>query len=381
VRAPGEAFALYVHVPFCDVRCPYCHFTCFVNRDPDLPLRWAEAVARAFARRGPRFAGPVASVYFGGGTPTALDPPARRRICRWLGEEVAPHLVEGAELTVEANPESLWPESLEPWVEAGVNRLSLGLQSMDEAVLRFLGRLNSPASNRRALDLAASRVDNVSCDLILAAPEGGWEATRRSLEAVEDARVDHVSAYLLEIHPGTRFGRDVAAGRWAPRPDDDQARLYLRAVEHLAAAGFEHYEVSNFARAGRLSRHNAAYWSGAPYLGLGPSAHSFARRRRWWQEKDTRVWCAKVEAEGDGTVGAEELDAEALRDEALLLGLRTREGVAASLLAGQRALWEALAGEGLAEPWGERLRLTPRGWLVLDPLAARLAAHPPAAKS
>jgi oxygen-independent coproporphyrinogen-3 oxidase len=366
--------ALYVHIPFCDRRCPYCHFYCFVNKDDALPLRYTEALARELALHSERLDEGISSIYFGGGTPSVLDGQARDSLCRWLQEELGPYLLPDAELTLEVNPESARPEALDVWVDAGVNRISLGIQSMDQSVLSFLGRLNTPESNCRALNLCCERVENLSIDLILATPGIEADALGSSLELVKQFPITHLSAYLLEIHPETRFGRDVAQGRWAPRPDEEQAKTYLAAVEFLKEAGFEHYELSNFARDGLFSRHNQSYWSGRTYLGLGASAHSFDGERRWWNLSDADAWCAALEQERSGVAGIELLDAKQKRDEEILLGLRTRAGLDPGWLSGRRELWREWIGAGYAEIDAGRPRLTPSGWLVMDEIARVLAA-------
>lgn len=371
--APGQELSLYVHLPFCDVRCPYCHFYCFVNRDAGLPDRYVRGLAaelELWAQRG--LDGPVASVYFGGGTPSALPPGARERICDWLAHGVGPRLAPGAEITMEVNPESAWPEGLQDWVGAGVNRISLGIQSMVPGVLEFLGRLNTPRSNLRALDLACSLVPSVSCDLILATPADDWSGTLRSLEAICSRPVQHVSGYLLEVHRDTRFGRDVARGKWAPKPGDDQAALYHRAVDWLAGRGLVAYELSNFALPGHEAAHNRRYWRREPYLGLGASAHSFADEQRWWDVADARQWCERVEAGELPVAGHERLGEPERRREQLLLGLRTREGVPLTALRGREQKLAALAAAGLLRRDGGRVAATVDGWLVLDDLVAQL---------
>jgi oxygen-independent coproporphyrinogen-3 oxidase len=370
----GDGTALYLHIPFCDRRCPYCHFYCFVNRDPALPLRYVQALAREFGLYAPHFPREISSVYVGGGTPTALTTSARRFLCSWLRGELREVLRPGAEITLEVNPESASVETLDRWVEAGVNRISLGVQSMDPVVLRFLGRLNTPSSNRRALQLACERVENVSIDLILATPAGQSMDAASSLNLVQEFPVTHVSAYLLEIHPTTRFGRDVARGRWTPRGDEEQAAIYLEAVESLREAGFTPYELSNFARRGLRSFHNQSYWSGRSYLGLGASAHSFHRARRWWNRSDAQAWCQAVESGRRGIEGEEEIDAVRARDEELLLGLRTSEGLDPSWLLGRESLWQHWVRAGYAEIEDARPRLTPSGWLVMDEIARVLAS-------
>lgn len=366
--------SLYVHLPFCDVHCPYCHFYCFVNRDETLPLRYVEAVAREHAAAGAEglFEDPVHSVYFGGGTPSALPPAARERLCDWLAEDVLPHAVDDVEVTLEANPESATEQALTPWVRAGVNRISVGVQSMDSSTLRFLGRVHSAHDNRSALATATSLVDNVSADLILATPASTWSTTEASLEEVRAAGVSHVSAYLLEIHADTRFGRDVAAGRWSPAPDASQSRRYRRAADWLQAHGLFAYELSNFAREGKESRHNARYWRREPYLGLGASAHSFARERRWANVRSALRYCEAIEAGEQARDFTEALTPEDRRREEVLLGLRTRQGLRRDLVSGREAVVAALAAEGLLEVDGATVRATQEGWLLLDALVAQL---------
>lgn len=371
--AERRQVALYVHIPFCDRRCPYCHFYCFVNKDEALPLRYVKNLGRELSARTELVQPEISSVYFGGGTPSALTAAARDHLCRWMREELGPHLSPDAEITLEVNPESALPETLDSWVEAGVNRISVGIQSMDEGVLSFLGRLNTPASNHRALKLCCERVTNLSVDLILATPESPPGALESSLDLVYDYPITHVSAYLLEIHPETRFGREVAQGRWAPRPGEEQAASYLAAVEDLRVAGFEHYELSNFARAGKTSKHNQSYWAGTSYLGLGASAHSYDGARRWWNLADAGRWCETLERGGKPEAGSEVLDASQRRDEEILLGLRTSRGLDPHWLQGRRALWEAWIEAGYAEIAVGRPRLTPRGWLVMDEIARVLA--------
>ena len=373
MSAERRQLALYIHIPFCDRRCPYCHFYCFVNKDEALPLRYSENLARELSTHADLLQGKISSVYFGGGTPSALSAGAREFLCHWMREELGPLLQTDAEITLEVNPESALPGTLDAWVEAGVNRISVGIQSMDQEVLSFLGRLNTPSSNRRALELCSERVTNLSVDLILATPTSSTGALESSLALVHEYPITHLSAYLLEIHPETRFGREVAQGRWTPRPGEEQAASYLSAVEFLGSAGFEHYELSNFARAGKTSKHNQSYWEGTSYLGLGASAHSFDGLRRWWNLSDAGAWCEALEQGRSPEAGSEILDAAQRRDEEILLGLRTCRGLDPHWLQGRRALWDAWIEAGYAEIAAGRPRLTPQGWLVMDEIARVLA--------
>ena len=362
-----------MHVPFCDVRCPYCHFTCFASRDAELFDRWADAIVAQFARMREHFGvSTLVSVYFGGGTPTALTPSARATVTRWLAEDLSPILAEGAEVTVECNPESSWSESLSPWIEAGVNRLSLGLQSMDDGVLKFLGRLNTRASNRRTLDLACSLVENVSVDLIAATPADSESGLLDSIDQMLEWPVRHVSAYLLEIHAATRFGRDLRSGKLVPSPDDEQAATYRKLVERLGERGLGAYELSNFAQPGFEAWHNRRYWLREPYLGVGPSAHSNVGRFRWAEIRDTSAWARRIEQDRVLVEDREELSEAARLEEQVLLGLRLTEGIPIRLVAGRERLVEEFVRAGLLGRQADRVFATVDGWLLLDQIVARL---------
>lgn len=346
-----------------------------MNRDPALFDRWAQGVVRQFRQMREHFGvDRLASVYFGGGTPTALTASSRAIITQWLGDELVPLMGPGAEVTIECNPESTWPDNLRPWVDAGVTRMSLGLQSMDADVLTFLGRLNTPDSNRRVLDLACSLVDEVSFDLIVATPADSLDRFMAGIDEVLQWPVRHASAYLLEIHAATRFGRDLKAGRLTPTPDDDQAAIYEAMAERFATAGLAAYELSNFARPGSEARHNHRYWLREPYLGVGPSAHSNVGAARWAEVRDTASWCASVE---EGRAVLEDLEiltrADVL-DEQVLLGLRLREGIDGAILKGRESLVDEFCAAGLLQRQGDRVAATTHGWLLLDQLVARLTS-------
>jgi len=369
----AQLASVYIHIPFCDVRCPYCHFYCFVNKDEALPLRLVRALrleaAQVFASNDLK----LESIYVGGGTPSALRDEALEEMHAFLREDLMPRLVDGGEVTVEMNPESIDATALDGWIQAGLNRLSIGIQSMDPKTLEFLGRLNTPASNRRALALATSRVENVSADLILATPGADWSTTSNSLEAIHSFPITHVSAYLLEIHRETRFGRDVEAKRWAPKPDDEQSDLYVKGAQWMREHGFAAYELSNFAQPGFESRHNRRYWRREPYFGLGPSAHSFHDERRWWNASDAARYCDALERGESAVEGQETLGPDERRNEEILLRLRTAEGIPLTWMKGAEGLLAGFVGAGLMERHGKQVRATVSGWLVLEELVAQIA--------
>lgn len=368
---------LYIHVPFCKRRCSYCDFAVEAVKTPPVDA-WLEAtlaelelVAHAEGWDG----GTLDTLYIGGGTPSVLGPGAMARLLEGLERRFA--LDSTAEWTVEANPESFDAALARDWVVAGVNRVSLGAQSFQEAALRWMGRLHGPDGPGRAVAAARSAgLDNVSVDLIFALPdtlERDWDDDLDRALALEP---DHVSLYGLTAEPGAPLGRWVRQGR-ARLPDEaGYGAEYLRAVERLTEVGFEHYEVSNFALPGRASRHNQAYWNGAAYLGLGVGAHSYVAPRRWW---NTRDWAAYRDAVRAGNRPLDDMELVDSRTEALeriWLGLRTRDGLPLARLDGpQRRLVEHWTDQGWAALDRSRVRLSGSGWLLLDRLAVELDAR------
>ena len=272
---------------------------------------------------------PLDTLYVGGGTPSLLAPDAMAGLADVLGPgTVVDH--PGFEWTAEANPESFTLEVADGWSAAGVNRLSLGLQTFHEAALRWMGRLHGPDGPVRALEHARSAgIENVSVDLIFGLPESVGRDWDDDLERVLGLGVPHVSLYGLTIESGTALGRAVREGRARPVDEDQYAREFERAAELLVEAGYEHYEVSNFARPGFRSRHNAVYWQGGAWLGLGNGAHSFAPPLRRWNVRSWDAYRDALAAGASPEAERELLDADAERLEGIWLGLRTREGIPA----------------------------------------------------
>ncbi len=371
---PARVASVYVHAPFCVRRCVYCDFAVTVSSTGDVD-GWARALAGELALLDPSsafLADRLDTVYVGGGTPSLLGPAAMRSLAVVLGEDrvSAPDL----EWTAEANPESFTPELGAAWREAGVNRLSLGVQSFHEPTLRWMGRLHGAEGAVRAVrDAKAVGLANASVDLVFGLPASLGRPWGDDLERALDLDVPHVSLYGLSVEPGTPLGRAVAEGK-EPAVDEERYRdEFLEAADRFVRAGYEHYEVSNFARPGHASRHNAVYWDGRPYLGLGNGAHSYAHRVRRWNVRDWGAYAQRVLAGQSPEEGREHLDAAAESLERIWLALRTQEGHALDGLAdGARALvgrWEAA---GLACVADDRVRLTPEGWMLLDRLAVDL---------
>ncbi len=373
---PG-GLGLYLHVPFCGAICSYCHFARTDRHDAALRARTVQAMIRELELRREACAvlgagrRTVRTCYVGGGTPSVLAP---ERFSELLAGTLhrLPRTAD-CEVTAEANPESLTAELAAAWRAAGVNRVSLGIQSLDHQVLRLLGRACDPATSRRALALASRTFPRVAADWIL----GPGLSRRRLLAELDqalDLGVEHVSLYVLELHPGTPIARAVAAGRLTLPPDHQTEDLYLACGEHLARRGLAQYEVSNFARPGAESRHNRAYWDGTPYLGLGPSASSYWGRRRSSNSAALPAYLRRVEAGEVPEQVVEPLTPAARRLERLVLGLRTAAGVPLALLPPGALDLDAGEREGLWDTAQGRLRLTRRGFLRIDTMEERLAA-------
>jgi len=372
VRATGS---LYVHAPFCVRRCFYCDFAVQVRRTGDLD-GWLAALAGEL--KGVEAEGLLVlddhleTLYVGGGTPSLLGPGAMEGLARVVGcERVAR---SDLEWTSEANPESLTVEVADAWCRAGLNRLSLGVQTFHEPSLRWMGRLHGPEGAAAAVAAArGAGITNLSVDLIFGLPARLRRPWRQDLERALALDAPHVSLYGLSVEPRTPLGRAVAEGKEEPVDEERYREEFLEAAETLTRAGYEHYEVSNFARPGFASRHNRAYWTGAPYLGLGNGAHSYAPPVRRW---NLRSWddYGRVATLGRcAEEGREVLDAAALRLERVWLGLRTAEGLPLDGLGpGAEAVAARWVRGGLAEAGGRRVRLTPHGWLLLDRLAVEL---------
>lgn len=384
---------VYVHVPFCERVCPYCDFAVVAARPltPAAEDRYVGALLRELDARAGAFAGrALASVYLGGGTPALLRPGSVARLLSALRGRFA---AAGApEVTLEANPSTLESERLPAFREAGVSRLSLGIQSFDDAVLKRLGRAHRAEAGRAALRAArAAGFENVSLDLIVAAPGQSLAALGRDLDEAVAFAPEHVSTYALSVEAGTPFARAAARGQLA-LPDDDLAAAMLEALrERLEGAGLVLYELSNFARPGFEAVHNARYWERRAVLGLGASAWStdprapgapFGVRRE--NLRDLGAYLAAVEAGASAQASAEVLAPEVARGEAAFLALRTRRGLAAASFAREfGAPPRALFGEAIDElreagllsetPEGD-LALTAAGRLVADSVFERFVS-------
>lgn len=365
---------VYLHVPFCRRRCSYCDFSIAVRRT--IPaVQYLDAIRSEHAllrAAGQWDAEPPETLYLGGGTPSLLPPEALAELVRHFLPPAA--LAPGVEVTLESNPDDVTPASAAAWRAAGINRVSLGVQSFDPAVLRWMHRTHDAGQAGAAVrTLRQAGFDNLSLDLIFALPDAVQPDFRRDLERALALEPDHLSVYGLSVEPRTPLARWTSRGALLPTGEERYAQEFLLAHQRLTAAGFQHYEVSNYARPGRRARHNSAYWTGAPYAGLGPSAHGYARGVRRW---NLAPWTAYQRAVSRGRSPEEgrEVLGEAERSlEAVYLGLRTSDGVDLSQIpASGGGVLEDASRSGLLQVSGERVRATPWGWLTLDALVSRL---------
>ncbi|ESR25946.1 radical SAM family heme chaperone HemW [Lutibaculum baratangense] len=379
----GAGFGVYVHWPFCAAKCPYCDFNSHVRREID-EQAYADALARELAHMAELAPGrTVGSVFFGGGTPSLMKPSTVAHVLDAIARNwnVAPDV----EVSLEANPSSVEAERFAGYRAAGVNRVSLGVQSLDDRQLQFLGRLHNAEEARRAIEVARSNFDRMSFDMIYARPGQTVEDWSRELQAAIDLAVDHLSLYQLTIEPETAFAALHARGR-IRLPDEELGRaLYDATLEVTERRGLPAYEISNHARPGSECRHNLIYWRCGEYAAAGPGAHGRldidGRRTALATEKRPEEWLASVTAHGHGLVERETLYPQEVADELLVMGLRLREGfdLARYMKLMGKPLAEGrvndLVGYGLIERLSpERLRATPAGFAVLNAVVADLAA-------
>jgi putative oxygen-independent coproporphyrinogen III oxidase len=379
----SEPFGVYVHWPFCRTKCPYCDFNSHVRHggiDESKFLAAYLAELDHFAALAPGRS--VTSIFFGGGTPSLMQPATVAAIIDAIAQHW--HVADDAEITLEANPTSVEAENFAGYRTAGVNRLSLGVQALEDASLKALGRQHSTQEALEALALAKRHFARVSFDLIYAREGQTTKAWEAELRRALDHATDHLSLYQLTIEEGTPFAARHAAGMLRI-PDGARARaLYLLTQELCETAELPAYEVSNHARPGSESRHNLLYWRGHDYAGIGPGAHSRitvdGAKRAFSATKSPEGWLAEVEASGHGLASDDVLSAEEAAEEYLLMGLRLSEGIDLNRLAAidRRGLDQdrvsALASQGLLIRDGNRLAATAKGRLVLNRMILELAA-------
>ncbi|MBB5044421.1 radical SAM family heme chaperone HemW [Shinella fusca] len=378
---PG--FGIYVHWPFCAAKCPYCDFNSHVRHQPVDQPRFVQAFLKEMAAMR-RLTGSrsVTSIFMGGGTPSLMAPETVDAILNGIARHW--HVPDGIEITMEANPSSVEAERFRGYRAAGVNRVSLGVQALNDRDLKFLGRLHDVADALKAIRLARDIFPRMSFDLIYARPNQTVEEWDRELREAVSYAVDHLSLYQLTIEEGTPFYGLHKAGKLVVPDGEQSAVLYEATQEITEREGMPAYEVSNHARPGAESRHNLTYWRYGDYVGIGPGAHgrltTGGAKIATATERRPEGWLELVEAGGHGMVDQELLEREAQADELLLMGLRLKEGI-------DLARWQTLSGRdpdpererfliehGFIERLGNsRLRCTPAGMLILDAVVADLA--------
>ena len=365
------ALGLYLHIPFCDSICSYCNFNRGL-RDPEWEPRYLSALEREIATVGD--GAPVDTIYFGGGTPSVLEPDEVGRLLRACHASF--DVSSTVEVSFEVNPETVTPARVEGWLEAGVTRVSLGVQSFRDEELERLGRRHDAARATEAIhELRRAGVDNLSVDLMLWLPEQTPSQCRTSIERLVDLGPDHASLYVLELYPNAPLREDMARAGWAMAPDDEAATMYLEALDRLDAAGYEQYEISNVARPSRTCRHNLKYWSDGEWLGLGCGAHSTRAGSRWQNASDVARY-VELAGAGHSAVGTRHRLSENERvGDVLFTGLRLTRGLDVTDIARRYGV-DVMAryGADLA-PFLEagvllasagRLRLTRSGMLVAN---------------
>ena len=355
--------SLYLHIPFCTWVCKYCDFNTYAVLEGLIPA-YVDALRREIEEAARRYAvGPLDTVFFGGGTPSLLSQTQVEATMRTVGDTIG--LQPGAEVTLEANPSNISVATCRGWLGAGVNRLSIGVQSLRPGALRFLERLHSGEEAVNAIRAArGAGFTNINCDLLYGVPGISTETWLDDLRAVLAEHPQHLSAYELTVEPVTRLAQEVRAGQVAMPSADLQLEQYWAAADVLCAEGFDHYEISNWARAGYQCRHNLTYWEYRAYVGCGAGAHSLLRHddgssERFWNLKGPKAYIDGVAAQGVAVANREVLPSERAVGEAAMIGMRLLDGTRAAVdFPAER---QRLAAAGLLVEEGERVRLTRRG--------------------
>lgn len=357
---------IYIHIPFCASRCIYCGF--YSTTGLELRQKYVDVVCKEMTMRAA--SAPIETIYFGGGTPSQLTPEQLRQLFLYINKVYAPHVTE---VTIEMNPDDVTPEYAETLSQLGVNRVSMGAQTFNDERLRFLRRRHSSSQVYDAVRiLRESGICNISIDLMYGFPDETLDDFRRDIDAALALDVEHISAYCLMIEEGTalhRMGVEAA-------DEETERAMYEMLIDCLTAAGYEHYEISNFARPGYRSRHNSSYWNDTPYIGLGAAAHSYDGHCRSWNVADIRAYIAAIER-GELPTECEELDADTKYNDRIATALRTRDGLNLGELDErhrQYCLTEAqrFIADGLLEIVDNNLRLTRRGLFVSNMVMSEL---------
>ena len=378
----SEPLALYIHWPFCISKCPYCDFNSHVREHID-QARWLEALLADLAHEASLTTGrPLTSIFFGGGTPSLMPPATVAALISAAERHWG--FADNIEITLEANPSSVEASRFADLAAAGVNRVSLGLQSLEDAALAFLGRAHSVAESLDALDVAQSHFGRVNIDLIYARPDQTAEQWQSELARAVSFGTDHMSLYQLTIEPGTRFETMVRTGQFIPADNDEAASLYELTQEMTGAAGLPAYEISNHAKTGSESRHNLSYWRYDDYLGIGPGAHGRRLNFATQRHKKPENFLSAIDRNMHAIAIEEQLDDASRATEALLMGLRLAEGIQLNRLSQKTgiaadalldfAAVERIAKLGLIQRDYDKITVTPSGMPLLDAILPEIVA-------
>ena len=378
----SEPLALYIHWPFCISKCPYCDFNSHVREHID-QARWLEGLLADLAHEAALTTGsPLTSIFFGGGTPSLMPPATVAALISAAERHWG--FADNIEITLEANPSSVEASRFADLAAAGVNRVSLGLQSLEDAALAFLGRAHSVAESLDALDVAQSHFGRVNIDLIYARPDQTAEQWQSELARAVSFGTDHMSLYQLTIEPGTRFETMVRTGQFIPADNDEAASLYELTQEMTGAAGLPAYEISNHAKTGSESRHNLSYWRYDDYLGIGPGAHGRRLNFATQRHKKPENFLSAIDRNMHAIAIEEQLDDASRATEALLMGLRLAEGIQLNQLSQKTgiaadalldfAAVERIAKLGLIQRDYDKITVTPSGMPLLDAILPEIVA-------
>ena len=378
----SEPLALYIHWPFCISKCPYCDFNSHVRESVDQDI-WRTALLTDMAHEAALTKGrPLTSIFFGGGTPSLMPPSTVAALIE--AAEMRWGFADDIEITLEANPSSVEAARFADLAKAGVNRVSLGLQSLDDAALSFLGRAHSVAESLDALAIAQQHFARVNIDLIYARPDQSAEQWERELRQALSYGTDHMSLYQLTIEPGTRFETMVRTGQFLPADNDDAATLYDMTQSISAVAGLPAYEISNHARPGSESRHNLSYWRYDDYIGIGPGAHGRRLNIATQRHKKPENFLSAIDRNRNALASEEPLGPASRATEALLMGLRLAEGICVDRLAQKMGIApetlldtdavDRIAKLNLIQRDGSRVIITSQGMPLLDAILPEIVA-------
>lgn len=356
---------IYVHIPFCHSKCIYCDF--FSTPNLKSSVRFVDSIVQEYHRRASELTEPIRTIYFGGGTPSILPTSLLAKIVEALPTE------DVEEFTIEVNPEDVTREAVKGWRGLGVNRVSMGIQSFNDAELRIIGRRHTADDARRAIEcLRSEGITNMSCDLIYGLPSQDIESWVKSLTELLLYQLPHLSAYCLSYEPGTALYARMLVGKVKPSDDDILEEMYVKLTELTGEYGYEHYEISNFSLPGMKSRHNSSYWDETSYLGLGPGAHSFDGKVRRYNRNDIKTYLDTA----DVTEIDEENENERFNDR-LITTLRTANGLDIDKLTPPQAEYvieviKPFISTGSMTIDGKRIRISEKAWLRADAILREL---------